>query len=182
MEKELLNNSTKGALCMLIYLIKQMKEYNIPGDPLMQKFIADIQQKEVPKLSPLIIRSNGKILLRDYGKEIDLTPLQKTVFIFFILKEDGILFKDLPNYKNDLLTIYSKVSNRSSLDLINNSINELANPYSNSMSEKCSRIKEAFLKCMDDRLAMHYYVLGNRNEPKRILLNRKLVVFEDSSF
>ena len=181
-EKELLNNSTKGALRMLIFLIKQMKEYNIPGDPLMQKFISDIQQNDTPKLSPLVISTTGKILLKDYGKEISLTPLQKTVFIFFILREEGILFKDLPNYKNELMSIYSKVSNRSSLDLISNSINELANPYSNSMSEKCSRIKEAFLKCMDDRLAKYYYVMGDRNAPKRILLNRKLVVFEDSSF
>jgi hypothetical protein len=181
-DKELLNNSTKGALRMLIFLIKQMKEYNIPGDPLMQKFIADIRQSDTPKLSPLIITNTGKILLKDYGKEINLTPLQKTVFIFFLLKEDGILFKDLPNYKNDLMSIYSKVSNRSSLDLISNSVNELANPYSNSMSEKCSKIKESFLKCMDDRLARYYYILGDRNEPKKILLNRKLVIFEDASF
>jgi hypothetical protein len=46
------------------------------------------------------------------------------------------------------------------------------------MSEKCARIKEAFLRVMDDRLAMHYYVRGGRNEPKRIGIDRGLVALQ----
>lgn len=182
MEKELLQNSTKGALRMLLFLFKQMKEYDVPGNLQVKKFIEQIQQSDITQLSPIVISATGKIILKDFGKQVELTPLQKTVFIFFLLKEDGIMFKNLPQYKNELMTIYSKVSNRSSMETIQNSINDLVNPYSNSMSEKCSRIKEAFIKCMDDRLARHYYVTGNRNDPKRIVLDRNLVIFEDSIY
>jgi hypothetical protein len=181
-EKELIKNSTKGALRMLVFLMKQMKEYDIQTHQEIKKFIAGIQSPENNRLSPVIISSTGKIILKDYRKEVELTPLQKTVFIFFLLREEGIMFKNLPQYRNELMTIYSKVSNRTSMETSQKSINDLVNPYSNSMSEKCSRIKEAFVKCMDDRIARHYYVTGDRSEPKRIILDRKLVVFEDSAY
>jgi hypothetical protein len=181
-EKELIKNSTKGALRMLVFLLKQMREYDIPAHQEIKKFIAEIQYPEEKRLSPVIISSTGKIILKDFRKEVELTPLQKTVFIFFLLKEEGIMFKNLPQYKNELMSIYSKVSNRTSMETIRKSINDLVNPYSNSMSEKCSRIKEAFIKCMDDRVARYYYITGYRSEPKRIILDRKLVVFEDSVY
>ena len=103
-------------------------------------------------------------------------------FLGRLLKEEGIMFKNLPQYREELMSIYSKVSNRTSMDTIRRSIDDLVNPYSNSMSEKCSRIKEAFIKCMDDRVARYYYITGYRSEPKRIILDRKLVVFEDSVY
>jgi hypothetical protein len=92
------------------------------------------------------------------------------------------MFKDLPKYKNELFNIYSKISNRTSMQTIQKSVAELANPYSNSMSEKCSRIREAFMKCMDERLANHYCITGARNNPKRIELDRSLVEFEDAIY
>lgn len=181
-EKELIKNSTKGALRMLVFLLKQMRQYDIPAHQEIKKFIAEIQHPENNRLSPVIIGSTGKIMLKDFRKEVELTPLQKTVFIFFLLKEEGIMFKNLPQYREELMTIYSKVSNRTSMETIQKSINDLVNPYSNSMSEKCSRIKEAFIKCMDDRIARYYYITGDRSEPKRITIDRKLVVFEDSVY
>jgi hypothetical protein len=181
-EKELIRNSTQGALRMLVFLFKQMNTHDIPGNREMQKFIANIQSPKKERLSPVIVGQTGKIILRDFNKEVELTPLQKTVFIFFLLKEEGIMFKNLPQYREELMSIYSKVSNRTSMDTIRKSIDDLVNPYSNSMSEKCSRIKEAFVKCMDDRVARYYYITGDRSEPKRILLDRKLVVFEDSVY
>lgn len=51
----------------------------------------------------------------------------------------------------------------------------LVDPLSNSLNEKCSRIREAFLREMDDSIACHYYITGDRATPKRIKLDRKLV-------
>jgi hypothetical protein len=36
------------------------------------------------KLSPLVITSTYRFLLPAYGKEVDLSPLHKTVYIFFL--------------------------------------------------------------------------------------------------
>lgn len=92
------------------------------------------------------------------------------------------MFKDLPSYKNDLLNIYSKLSNRSSLEVMEKTIDDLVNPFSNAMNEKCSLIKLAFLKTMDERIARYYVIDGDRNQNKRIILDRSLVTFEDNIY
>ena len=181
-EKELKQNSSNGAIKMMLFMLKKMKEFNIPTDSSMRTLIADLRNANVDAPSSILVTSTGKIILKEFKREIDLTPLQKTVFIFFLLKQDGIMFKDLPKYKADLMNIYSKISNRTSMDTIKKSVADLANPYSNSMSEKCSRIREAFMKCMDERLANYYCINGARNNPKRIELDRSLVEFEDTIF
>jgi hypothetical protein len=50
------------------------------------------------------------------------------------------------------------------------------------MSEKCSRIRETFMKSIDKRLAEHYCVNGDRNGLKRIPLDRSLVEFEEGLY
>ena len=58
------------------------------------------------------------------------------------------------------------------------SVANRVDPLSNSLNEKCSRIREAFLREMDDSIACHYYITGDRATPKRIKLDRKLVEWE----
>ncbi|MFN5931314.1 MAG: hypothetical protein ACK42F_06950, partial [Sphingobacteriales bacterium] len=100
---------------MMLFLLKQMKEYNVPADPQVKQFIENLHTDVSQKLSPIIISSSGKLILSDYNKEIKLEPIHRAVYIFFLLKQEGIMFKDLPAYKNEILHIYSKLSNRSSL-------------------------------------------------------------------
>lgn len=181
-DEELKNNSTRGAVKMLFFILQKMREFNLPTDPSIKQLIGQLQEERMEQPSGLLITSQGRILLTDFNKEIELTPLQKTVFVFFLLHEEGILFKDLPKYKKELMDIYSKISNRTSLESIQKSVNDLANPYSNSMSEKCSRIREAFMKSLDKRLAKHYCISGDRNGLKRISLDRSLVEFEEGIY
>jgi hypothetical protein len=58
------------------------------------------------------------------------------------------------------------------------SILRLTNPLNNSINEKCARIREAFVTRIDERLAKNYFVTGVRGEPKRITLDRSLVIWE----
>jgi hypothetical protein len=48
---------------------------------------------------------------------------------------------------------------------------------SNSINEKCSRIKEAFVSKIDESIARNYYITGSKSEPKSITLDRSLVIF-----
>ena len=174
--KELDQNGVHGLVKMVSYMCVYFKSdsINIPQE---LRLLADNYVQRT-KPSRLLIRSNGSIELLDYGKEVNLSPLQLTVYLFFIQRPDGIMFKELPKYRNELYRIYSILTNRSDLDTISKSIDDLANPFSNSMSEKCSRIKEAFLKIIDERWAEPYYINGGRNEPKRIPLSRELIEIE----
>jgi len=54
----------------------------------------------------------------------------------------------------------------------------MTDPLNNSINEKCSRIRAAFLEVIADDLAQNYYVTGKRGEPKKIMLDRSLVEFQ----
>lgn len=131
------------------------------------------------KLSRLHITSSYRILLPDYGNlEIKMTPLVKAVFLLFLRHSDGIVFKTLPDYRSELLDIYGRLTGRASNEQIRQSIADVTNPCNNSINEKCARIREAFVREFDDRLAEYYYVTGERGQAKRIRLPRNLVHWE----
>ena len=71
-----------------------------------------------------------------------------------------------------------------SAEKIRQSIDALTSPLSNSINEKCARIRAAFVSQFDESLAKYYYIDGKRGEAKKIILDRKLlewksVVIED---
>ncbi len=134
---------------------------------------------EVNDLSKIEITPDFRILLSDYGNlEVELTPLPKVVFLFFLRHPEGVLFKKLFEHRQELLELYKQISLREDMQAMYRSIDELIDPTKNSINEKCSRIKEAFIKIMDDSYAQHYYITGARGVEKSITINRNLVVWK----
>lgn len=77
------------------------------------------------------------------------------------------------------MDIYKKVKGMSSETYsIRQSVDDVTNPLKNSVNEKCSRIREAFVSRFDDHLARYYYVDGERGEVKKIDLPREMVTWE----
>lgn len=150
--------------------IEQLRQYGI------SEMVLKSLLKPQIKLSRMQITETGHIFLPDYDyKEIKMTPLVKAVYFLFLRHPEGILFKTLPDYKEELSDIYSKLSGRSSDEAIRQSIDDLTNPCSNSINEKCARIREAFIREFDDSLARYYYVTGNRATAKSVKLPRHLI-------
>ena len=114
------------------------------------------------RLSPLEITSDYRFLLPRYEKEVELSPINKALYIFFLNHEEGIEFKRLSDYRDELMTLYRKVGNRVSEDIICESIERLVNPLDNSINEKCARIKSAFAKCMDS-YQLSYYAISKHS-------------------
>ncbi|MGM0505410.1 MAG: hypothetical protein ACQESQ_12360 [Bacteroidota bacterium] len=117
-----------------------------------------------------------EIILPDYGNMIvELPRLPKALYYFFLRHPDGVVLNQLPEHREELHSIYSRISNLSDKKVINANIDRLIDPYDNSINVNCSRIKNAFLKLIDDRLARNYYITGYRNEPKKISLPPDLI-------
>ena len=132
--------------------------------------------EEQPSLSRLVIDKNFRIILPDYNNmEITMSPLPKAVYLLFLKHPEGIVFKQLRNYHDELLDIYKQISNRVIESNIESSIRDITDPTKNSINEKCTRIREAFLKQFDTVYAQHYYITGKKGEPKRITLPRELM-------
>ncbi|MBP5508475.1 MAG: hypothetical protein J6Y23_11650, partial [Prevotella sp.] len=79
---------------------------------------------------------------------------------------------------SELLQIYLKLKPIGGRMRQEQSIREITNPCSNSINEKCARIREAFVSNFDERLAKNYYVTGRRGEPKRITLDPSMIIWE----
>lgn len=135
--------------------------------------------KALTSQSRLQITKDFRILLTDYDNtEITMTPLPKAVFILFLKHPEGILFKELPQYRGELLEIYKRITNRENIQDIVESIEQVTNPQRNSINEKCSRIREAFIAHFDESLMKPYFITGERGQTKKIALDRALVIWE----
>lgn len=130
-------------------------------------------------MSPqLFISKNYRMFVGDDRKEIHMEPLVKAVYLLFLNHPEGILFKCLPDYREELAIIYAKLRPWGLSNRALRSIEDVTNPLLNSINEKCARIRKTFLDLMDSNLAEHYYIKGTRGEPKNIALPRDLVIWE----
>jgi len=135
--------------------------------------------KTKAQLSRLIITKDYRILLPDYNNiEVKMEPLVKAVYLLFLKHPEGILFKGLTDYRDELLDIYKKLKPVGLNKRTIQSIEDVTNPLLNSINEKCARIRSAFVKEFDESLAKNYFVTGERGEAKKIALPRDLVNWE----
>lgn len=135
---------------------------------------------EGEELSRLRITKDFRLFLVDHDNtEIKMPVLPKSVFLLFLRHPEGIRFKVLSDYYSELLQIYLSLNPNGSREKHEQSIRDITDPFSNSINEKCARIREAFVANFDDRLAMNYYITGKRGEAKRITLDRSKIVWDD---
>ena len=127
-------------------------------------------------LSKMVITWDNRIILPDYKRmEIEMTPLVKAVYFLFLRHPEGIIFKHLPDYREELQSIYESIRGMRLDAKMLQSVADVTNPFKNSINEKVARIREAFVSRIEERLAKEYIIAGERGEPKYIPLPRDLV-------
>ena len=158
---------------------------------LFKKQVIELQKNGVPmailenilhqndNLSKLVITKKKEILLPDYNNMvIKMEPLVKAIFFLFLNHPEGIIFKHLPDYRKELIDIYRELRPLGLNERSLQSIEDVTNPFLNSINEKCARIRAAFVNKFDNHLAKKYFITGERGEAKKIVLPRELVVWE----
>ena len=134
------------------------------------------EEKGLPRL--VVTKDYRIVIAGRKQREVKMEPLVKAVYLLFLAHPEGILFKRLPDYREELTRLYVKLRPTGLTDRVVQSIEDVTNPVLNSINEKCARIRGAFVGQFDDHIARHYYIDGLRGEPKRIALPRDLVVWE----
>ena len=98
--------------------------------------------------------------------------------MLFLKHPEGIYFKNLPDYEEELYHIYRKLAIRGTKEKHIQTVKDLVDPLSNSMNEKCSLIKKRISAILDDCMAKHYYISGEKGELKRIDMKPEMIVWE----
>jgi hypothetical protein len=143
------------------------------------------------KLSRLVITKDYRFILEDYNhQEVELQPVHKAVYLLFLAHPEGIEFKRLSDYREELTRYYMSTAKLMDKEKIIEGVDHLVNPLDNAINEKCSRIKKVFLDMMDEYTASYYiisshtqrHVVGSSRiwyqRLKVITLPRELVNFE----
>ena len=166
------NDELKHLMEELRHKMQRLKEYGMSEKEILSSLHTDQQ------LPQLIITRNYRIFLGDEHREVHLEPLVKSVYLLFLKHQEGIIFKDLPDYRKELALIYNKVRPWGLTDRALKSIEDVTNPMLNSINEKCARIRRTFVTMLDSSVAEQYYIKGARGKAKKITLSRELVVWE----
>jgi hypothetical protein len=140
------------------------------------------------RLQPLRITRNYQFFVGQ--TEVELQPVHKAVYLLFLAHPEGIEFKRLSNYREELTRFYMSTARMMDREKIVEGVDHLVNPLDNAINEKCSRIKKVFLDMMDE-YAASYYIISSHTQKhiagstrvwyerlKVINLPRELVVWE----
>ena len=142
------------------------------------------------KLSRLVITKDYRFILEDYHQEVELQPVHKAVYLLFLAHPEGIEFKRLAEYREELTRYYMATAKMMDKEKIIEGVDHLVNPLDNAINEKCSRIKKVFLELMDEYRASYYFISSHTQKHiagssriwyerlKVITLPRDLVVWE----
>jgi len=158
------------------------------GAPLLEELRIEAAKA---KLSKLLITNDYRFFLVDMGnREIELQPVHKAVYLLFLAHPEGIEFKRLGDYREELTHYYMQTAKMMDKEKILEGVDHLVNPLDNAINEKCSRIKKVFLEMMDEYMASYYIISGHTQKHiagssriwyerlKVIKLPRELVVSE----
>ena len=111
------------------------------------------------RLSRLCITDDYRFLLLDYGnRDLELQPVHKAVYLLFLAHPEGIEFKRLGEYRDELLRYYMATAKMLDKEKVKEGVDHLVDPLDNAINEKCSRIKKVFLDLMDEYTASYYII------------------------
>ncbi len=145
---------------------------------ILEKFISE-EKKETDisyLLSKIYVTEFRDIILPDFNNfEVKLGTLTKCVYLLFI-KYKSISLNDLHYYRDELISFYTRLSNRVDYDKMRASINKIISDK-NEVYVHLSRIKSFFYNNFDEVIADWYIISGNKNEPKKIKLSDEMIIW-----
>ena len=141
--------------------------------------IHEFIDKQEP-LSRMVITPDYRIFLPDYNDmEIEMGALPKAIYFLYLRYPEGIVYKHMQDYYNELLNIYRQLRPNTDEARLNLTITKVVNPLGNALNENIARIRKAFVEKFDEHLANNYIITGERGSQYSILLDRELITWEE---
>ncbi len=153
--------------------VRKLKAYGVDD----AEIVAAMNEEE--QFPQLMVTEDYKIVLADgVDTEVKMEPLVKAVYLLFLSHPEGIVLKHLPDYRQELMSLYLLLRPYGMTDRVMQSIEDVTNPTMNSINEKCARIRKLFSEILPKSVAKYYAISGKRGEAKKIDLVRANVVWK----
>ena len=122
---------------------------------------------------------NFKIQFPDLANiELKLDKIEKTIFLFFLGKQDGVKLNMLDEHREELIELYLKVSPTSNRETAARRINERTdNTNTQKISETISKIRKKINDLLGTEMGEHYVIAGANGEVKKIGIERSLISY-----
>lgn len=109
------------------------------------------------QLSSLQITEDHHIILPEFNNmEIPLAALQKTMFILFSQRPEGVSKADMPAMKDEIYELYRKISDKWNILKLKSNVKELVDQEGDTFEKKCHAMRRQFLARLERSIAEHY--------------------------
>ena len=136
-------------------------EYNDPDSPTLL-YIDEIYN--------IILPTHGNIVIK-------MEPLPKSLYILLLRHPEGIILKNISNYRNELEFIYRCVSARKNTTVIKRLITQITAPHNNMLHKNISFIRAAFTTVLGYATAQNYIPTHCHGQEEYIKLERAYIRF-----
>jgi len=146
---------------------------------LRSKMLAILKYKQSIRKSPIRIdQESGNVIIVDLDNYmIKLTPLEKTIYHFFLRHPEGVLASEISDYEYEIKEMYNDYSTISDFQKHNKYIGDLLSPMTNSMQEKLSKIRKKFKDVLGSGNYDDYVVSKDAIDGKyKVKLDRELII------
>ena len=118
----------------------------------------------------VLVNGDMKIVLPDYDEmEIEMPAMCRTLYILFMkrrLQGGGIVLKNIDEYRDEIINIYSMVKPGASEYRVTQTVNNLCDPFSDSLNQMISKVNRCIKNVVTDKvLASQYIIKGRKGEP-----------------
>lgn len=134
----------------------------------------------------LLVNGDMKIVLPDYDEmEIKMPAMSRTLYILFmkhrVMGLDGFELKNIDQYRDEMVNIYSLVKPGADDDRVRRTVDNLCDPFSNSLNEAISRANGFIRKCIVDKnLQKQYLISGARGGKYSIGLSPEMIALPNA--
>lgn len=118
------------------------------------------------------------LLMRRMENVCMSSVLPRALYILLLRHPEGVYLKELSDYREELLDIYTKTSNRTTA-VLSKSIDLLVNPLDNSANEKRTQANKSFRAVLSESIANLFSISGEKGELKRIDIPPQNIEWEE---
>ena len=134
----------------------------------------------------VLVNGDMKIVLPEYDEmEIEMPAMCRTLYILFmkhrVMGLDGFELKNIDQYRDEMVNIYSLVKPGADDDRVRRTVDNLCDPFSNSLNEAISRANGFIRKCIVDKnLQKQYLISGARGGKYSIGLSPEMIALPNA--